>query len=196
MSDAAIFDQQAVADKVTGQSPLHHLSSSHKLDGVMLEEVPSLGYLTLRGDANDDAFRAGVHKALGVELPVQPLTLLQNDALSIQWLSPDEWMVVCQGARCFEFESALHEQLSGHYAVVNVSGGYTMLTLSGDRALDVLYQSTAYDVHPRHFGTGKAVATTLAKATMFLRRPDDGKWELIVRRSFADYCWRWLVGVC
>lgn len=196
MSDAAIFDQQAVSVQVTGQSPLHHLSPSHKADGVVLEKIPSLGYLTLRGNASDEAFTAGVSRALGVELPVQPLSLVQNDVLSIQWMSPDEWLIVCPGARCFEFETALHEQLSGHFAVVNVSGGYTMIRLSGDRSLDVLYQSTQYDVHPRHFVTGKAVSTTLAKATMLLRRPDETGWEMIVRRSFADYCWRWLVGVC
>lgn len=195
MSDAAIFDQQAVAETVTGQSPLHHQNSPFKSEGVLLEEVPALGYLILRGNAEDAGFCSGVNTALGVELPVQPLTLTQNDALSIQWLSPDEWLIVCPGEQCFEWETALHEHLSGHYAVVNVSGGYTMIRLTGERALDVLYQSTTYDVHPRHFTTGKAVATTLAKATMFLRRPDEAAWELIVRRSFADYCWRWLVGV-
>ncbi|MHA7879503.1 MAG: sarcosine oxidase subunit gamma [Saccharospirillum sp.] len=195
MSDAVWFDQQAVAAGVAEQSSLHRHAGHHERMGVTLAEVPGQGYLTLRGNAQDDAFRSGVTTALGIELPTKPLTLVQDDRLSLQWVSPDEWLIVCPGDQCFALETALREQLTGHFAVVNVSGGFTMIRLSGERALDVLYQSTGYDVHPRHFGVGKAVSTTLAKATMTLRRPSEEGWELIVRRSFADYCWRWLVGV-
>jgi len=32
-----------------------------------------------------------------------------------------------------------------------------------------------------------------AKTTVLLRRPDAEHWELVIRRSFADYLYRWLL---
>ena len=33
----------------------------------------------------------------------------------------------------------------------------------------------------------------LDDATAIVRRPSEERWELVVRRSFADYCYRWLL---
>ena len=40
---------------------------------------------------------------------------------------------------------------------------------------------------------GKGVSTTLAKSTAVIRRVGEAQWELIIRRSFADYLYRWLL---
>ena len=32
-----------------------------------------------------------------------------------------------------------------------------------------------------------------AKANLILRRPTEECWELVLRRSFADYCYRWIL---
>ena len=197
MSNVAVLDQNAGED-VLKESPLAHtkgVPSGHPTPGVTIKEVPFLGYLTLRGNSADPLFVAGVAQALGIELPVAPLTLNQhpsNDS-SIQWISPDEWLVVVPRGSEYEAEMALRSELSGHYAVVNISGGQTLLRLSGEQALEVLYKSTPYDLHPRHFVVGKAITTNFAKATAVIRRPSEDVWELIIRRSFADYCYRWLM---
>ncbi len=68
----------------------------------------------------------------------------------------------------------------------------SLLTLSGENALNVLKKSTAYDVHAENFGPGKVVNTVMAKAQVTLRAKSDGCFEIIVRRSFADYLWLWL----
>ncbi|MCD8513540.1 MAG: sarcosine oxidase subunit gamma family protein [Nitrincola sp.] len=196
MSNVAVFDQNAGMG-VLAESPLVHVKGvkGSQTPGVVIREKAFLGYLTLRGNAADAAFCAGVEQALGMPLPKQPLALNQNEqkGSSIQWLSPDEWLVVVQGGTEYETEMALRSELSGHFAVVNISGGQTLLTLSGSAAQEVLHKSTVYDVHPRNFPVGKAVATNFAKATAIIRRPSEGTWELIVRRSFADYCYRWLI---
>jgi len=80
-----------------------------------------------------------------------------------------------------------------HCSIVNVSGGQTVLTLEGEKARDVLMKSTPYDVHPQAFPVGKGVTTVFAKSSIVLRRPTEHRWELVVRRSFADYCYRWLL---
>ena len=36
-------------------------------------------------------------------------------------------------------------------------------------------------------------STTLAKSTAVIRRVGEAQWEVIIRRSFADYLYRWLL---
>lgn len=196
MSNVAVFDQHAGVD-IVAESPLVHVSGTKggASPGVVLRERAFLGYLTLRGNAANPEFSQGVEKALEMPLPTTPLTMHQNQqkGSSIQWISPDEWLIVVQGGTEYETEIALRDAISGHFAVVNVSGGQTLLTLTGSAALEVLYKSTPYDVHPRHFPVGKGVTANFAKATAVIRRPAEDVWEVIIRRSFADYCYRWLI---
>jgi sarcosine oxidase subunit gamma len=85
----------------------------------------------------------------------------------------------------------LRQGVSGSIAVVNVTGGYSVLHLGGMRAVDVLKKSTPYDVHPINFPEAKVVNTTFAKSQATLRAMRTG-YEIIVRRSFADYVWIWI----
>jgi sarcosine oxidase subunit gamma len=200
MSDLAIFDVNPAA-RVKSESPLAMsrvtvaTAPSAQGAGVVVRERAFLGHLILRGNAADEAFRAGVEQALGVPLPVKlgPLAIDAAGALSIQWMSPDEWLVIVPGGREFEAETRLRAVLTGHFAVMNVSGGQAVLELSGPAVREVLMKCTPYDVHPAHFPVGKGVSTTFAKSTAALRRVGEECWELVVRRSFADYLYRWVL---
>ncbi|EPC00444.1 hypothetical protein L861_14315 [Litchfieldella anticariensis FP35 = DSM 16096] len=159
-----------------------------------MRERPLLGHLILRGGAIvlDEALR----EELGINLPGQPqgLVLDASGERSVQWLSPDEWLIIVPGGEEFELENRLRARLGdAHYSIVNVGGGQTVLELSGEKAREVLMKSVVYDVHPSHFPVGKGVTTVFAKATVIIRRPTEDCWELVVRRSFADYCYRWLL---
>ncbi|MEO4045606.1 sarcosine oxidase subunit gamma family protein [Pseudomonas sp. CAU 1711] len=197
MSAVNLYKQRP--DNLEGQSPLHHAGLAELAGksvanaGIRLREKKLLGHLLLRGDARDPAFAGGVHKALGVELPVA-LTLVANGELSLQWLAPDEWLLVVPRGEEFATERRLRETLGGelHYAVVNVSGGQTLLELSGAKVRELLMKSTSYDVHPSNFPVGKAVGTHFAKSQLVIRHTAEDSWELVVRRSFADYIWAWL----
>ena len=167
---------------------------------VVLRERAMLGHLILRGGAIvlDEAVRG----VLGFGLPGRPNTLSQDESgqRSIQWLSPDEWLLIVPGGEEFTLEGQLREALGGardtsvkHYAIVNVSGGQTLIELEGDKARELLMKSTPYDVHPDAFPVGKGVTTVFAKANLILRRTAEERWELVLRRSFADYCYRWIL---
>jgi len=81
MSNVNVYKQRP--DDIAGQSPLHHAGlhelagKGRKGAGVTLREKKLLGHLVLRGDADDANFAGGVHKALGLELPVA-LTLVAS----------------------------------------------------------------------------------------------------------------------
>ena len=199
MSDVKEFETRP-ADTSKAESPLEWSVHEQKSlphasnPGVTISEKPFLGHLILRGGAivMDEAVR----EVMGITLPSRPLALVSDDSgeRSIQWLSPDEWLVIVPGGEEFELEQKLRQSLGqAHFSIVNVSGGQTVLSLKGNRARDVLTKSISYDVHPHAFPVGKGVSTVFAKATIILRRAEEDGWELVVRRSFADYCYRWLL---
>lgn len=200
MSKVAVFDTRP-EQSVRAESPLAITRLADKVAnnavdqaGVTLREKAFLGHLILRGGAI--AFDEAVREVLGISLPARPGALAHDDSgeRSIQWLSPDEWLVIVPGGEEFELENRLRERMGdAHFAIVNVSGGQTVIELGGPHAREVLMKSAIYDVHPSHFPVGKGVTTVFAKATAIVRRPSEDRWELVVRRSFADYCARWLV---
>jgi len=146
----------------------------------------------LRGDARDPAFSLGVYLVLGLELPVA-LTLAVAGEVSVQWMGPDEWLLIVPGGQEFALETALRHALAGlHISVVNVSGGQQLLELSGPKVREVLMKSTSYDVHPDNFPVGKAVGTVFAKSQLVIRHTAQDTWELLIRRSFSQYWWLWL----
>ncbi|MGI4838753.1 MAG: sarcosine oxidase subunit gamma [Janthinobacterium lividum] len=190
--------QQRPAEGVKVETPLHHadlaslVGKGRSNAGVTLREKKLLGHLTLRGDGHDPAFAGGVHKALGLELP-SALKVVYNGETSLQWLGPDEWLLIVPSGEELAAEQKLREALAGlHIAVVNVSGGQTLLELTGANVREVLMKSTSYDVHPNNFPVGKAIGTVFAKSQLVIRRADETTWELLIRRSFADYWWLWL----
>ncbi len=202
MSDAATFDAHPTAT-VKAESPLAlcritvATQAAAQGAGVVVREQAFLGHLILRGNAADEAFRAGVEAALGVPLPLKVGPVSRDDArgVSVQWMSPDEWLIVVPQGEDFATEQRLRQALKGHYAVMQVSGAQTVLELSGPNAYDVLKKSAGYDFHPRSFPVGKGITTTFAKSSAVIRRLGDAQWELIIRRSFADYLYRWILDV-
>jgi sarcosine oxidase subunit gamma len=185
-------------DAAHAESPLFHAGLDQLAGkgaanaGVTLREKKLLGHLVLRGDAKDPAFAGGVHKALGLELPAA-LMLVANGETSLQWLAPDEWLLIVPSGMEFAAEQQLRAALDGqHLSIVNVSGGQTLLELKGAKVLKVLMKSTSYDVHPSNFPVGKAVGTHFAKSQLVIRHTAEDTWELLVRRSFSDYFWLWL----
>lgn len=203
MSNAQQFDTRPVvgnAGEIAVESPLafsRHRSGAPKAKastGVTVRERAFLGHLVLRGGAIvlDEALR----EVVGLGLPGEPLGLVQDAAgeRSIQWISPDEWLVIVPGGEEFDIERRLREALGdAHYSISNVGGGQTVLELEGEKARELLMKSTPYDVHPESFPVGKGVTTVFAKANLILRRPSETRWELVLRRSFADYLYRWIL---
>ncbi|WP_407314625.1 sarcosine oxidase subunit gamma [Pseudomonas sp. nanlin1] len=197
MTTVNVYEQRPTGS-AKAESPLHHADLASLVGkaapgaGVILREKKLLGHLTLRGDGKDPAFAGAVHKATGLELP-GALGLLVNGETSLQWLGPDEWLLIVPSGEELAAEQRLREALAGlHVAIVNVSGGQSILELRGPNVRQVLMKSTSYDVHPSNFPVGKAVGTVFAKSQLVIRHTAEDTWELLIRRSFSDYWWLWL----
>lgn len=184
-------------DEPRYESPLNHVerrgiertSLSEISPQVVLHERKGLTQHVLRG-GNDEVFYQDAQTALGLSLPRKPCSSSVSEGIQVWWLSPNEWLIL--SAQSLLVEARLRQHLSGHFSVVDISGGQCVITLSGTQAEAVLRKSTPYDVDIRSLPIGKCVGTLLAKTQVVLRRSDEMTFVLVVRRSFADYLWLWL----
>lgn len=192
----AVMSSGMRADQSKGNSPLAQTGlarfAGSEAAGLVLRDRGVTPLWMLRADPSRNDVMEAVQTVLSVRLPGS-LQSSSSGAVVVRWVSPDAWLVSVESEASASFESDVLKALNGHGAVVDVSGGYARLELSGPSLQDVLKMSTPYDVHPAHFTPGKVVSTTFAKATVLMRALAGGDCELLVRRSFADYAFRWLV---
>ncbi len=147
--------------------------------------------LNLRGNPDAAAFRDGVSQALGLTLPTQACTTVANEALRLVWVGPDDWFVIGAKGEAAAIEARLRQALAGqHFAVTDVSSGYTVLHLSGTPVREVLAQGCPLDLHPKVFGPGSAAGSVFFKASVWLWQTDAAPvYEVLVRNSFRGYVW-------
>jgi len=148
-------------------------------------------HLNIRGDASDAGFAGAVRGVLGIALPVAANTVAQTDDHVAYWLGPDEWLVATRNDSA-ALAARLRDALGPTFcAVTEVGGGNEVLVLDAGHARDLLAQECPLDLHPDAFGPGQCAQTRFAKAAVLLRPLADGRIEVIVRRSFADYLRHW-----
>ncbi|MEM7359148.1 MAG: sarcosine oxidase subunit gamma family protein [Pseudomonadota bacterium] len=164
-----------------------------------ITEMPFQGYLNLRGAPEDNEFLAAVEGAIGVALPLDNNTYVQHQDVTVCWLGPNEWLIICAEGQESSLIEALRAALADRFAAVtDVSGGNTMLEISGSSAEALIRKGCTLDIHSSVFKVGQCAQTLLAKATMLLYEVEGDKltgsrrFRIVVRRSFADYLGVWL----
>jgi sarcosine oxidase subunit gamma len=169
-------------------------TQSNDDDCVKVEIRADLGHISLRGSPANPEFLSTVAGVLRQELPLTANTMTMGDH-RVFWLGPDEWQVVTAIDDAVELSMQLREALVAfHASVVDFSGGQIALHVSGPSARDVLAKGCTLDLSPAEFEVGACGQSGLAKTSMLIGRIDDAepKFEIVLRRSFADYALRWL----
>jgi sarcosine oxidase subunit gamma len=159
-----------------------------------IEEKPFHGFINLRGRSSDTRFLAALLKVLGREPPGTPNTVVDCGDNRVYWLGPDEWLIMTPAGTQGALRDKLLKALDGVFSsVVDNSSGLTTLHITGDNAVALLATDCPLDLHPREFKPGQCAQTRLARAGMTLSPlPDNAGFEVIIRRSFADYLLLWL----
>ena len=193
MATAELRSTDAVFDRIV------HLA--RRLDSLdeqqfAVRRLPRRPSLNLRGDPSDAGFLASVGELCGVELPLEPNSWTGDDERAALWLGPDEWLLVAREGEAEQIEAALREQRGDApwLSVVDLSGNYAVLQLSGPRTREVLSAGCPLDLHPRAFAGSVCVQTVLGQARVILRLLDEGApaIEVWVRNSFLLYLEAWL----
>lgn len=184
-----------MSDLFQQESPLVQIELGEpKGNAPRIEEKPFRGFINLRGRSEHTGFIAGVLKVLGVEAPTVANTVIEAGENRIYWLGPDEWLIVTPAGQQDQVKQDLLAALGDVFSsVVDNSSGLTMIHVSGDNAAALIATDCPLDLHVREFEPGQCAQTRLAKAGMTISPLADGDgFELIIRRSFADYLLLWL----
>jgi len=163
-------------------------------DCVEVEIRADMGHINLRGSPANPEFLSAVAGVLRQELPFAANTMTMGDH-RIYWLGPDEWQVVTAIGDTDELSSRLRAALAGsHASVSDLSGGQIALHVSGSNVRDVLAKGCTLDLSVAGFEVGACAQSGLGKTSMLIGRIENAnpKFEIVVRRSFADYVLRWL----
>lgn len=188
---------------VMKQSPLVELAVDQpivELGAITITEKPFYSHFIVRGLLSDSAFNSAFKTILDVELPSVANTVIQKDGLSVFWMSPDQWLLLSNDESQVAKLSMLVGGLEGVFAQINdVSGGQTIINIKGEKALEVMNKGTTLDVHPLVFKPGQCAQGVFAKMNVLIcpKQVDNHhEFDLIVRRSFADFLGRWLTNAC
>lgn len=161
---------------------------------VIFCERAFLGHINLRGEPGSAAFVGAVRLALGLALPLEANTFIDENDMRACWLGPNEWLVMCDGAEEHARANDLRHALEGQFAAVTeIGSGQIVLGVGRARARDVIAKGCPLDLHPRVFAPGCCAQTYIARSGVtILLTSAAPSFELIVRRSYADYLWGWL----
>ncbi|MFP4894369.1 sarcosine oxidase subunit gamma [Paraburkholderia sp. EG304] len=157
-----------------------------------LGERPFLELVNVRGDTRDAAFVRAVEQVIGCKPPEKANTVARGNGYDMVWLGPDEWLVRSETAhdatRTAPLLALLGAAFAGVFAsAVDVGSGYTVLEIKGTRTRDVLARGCPLDLHPKLFGVGQCAQSHYFKASITLLPTGADSFDIVVRRSFADY---------
>ncbi|MFM0161040.1 sarcosine oxidase subunit gamma [Paraburkholderia sediminicola] len=157
-----------------------------------LSERPFLELVNVRGDTRDAAFMQAVEGVIGCRPPEKANTIARGNGYDMLWLGPDEWLVrsamAHDATRTAPLQAKLGAAFAGVFAsAVDIGSGYTVLEISGTRTREVLVRGCPLDLHPTLFGEGQCAQTHYFKASMTLLPTGADSFDIVVRRSFADY---------
>lgn len=175
-----------------------NINQQEQKSDFKVQEVHDYAFIILRGRNDDFISKCRKHsiviprKALRLEANQEDRAHKDKAALTL-WISPDEFLHLTPLAEKDELVILLEQELSHSFsAVVDNSGGYVWLKLTGNQTQSILAKVCAYDLTAQNFPQGKVVSSLLGKAPcIFFNRPGEGI-SLLIRCSYADYVWRLL----
>lgn len=157
-----------------------------KGDVVNITEIRDRGFVVLRVRQSTNGAAAALAK-LGIELPDAQGMSGDADTKLVKWISPDEYLVTLPLADKDVFIAEATAAFEGIFsAVVDNSGAYSLLEITGTNYEDMLSKLTFYDIR-NNLPAGKVVSTLMTKSPVIFYRLEDDSIRCMLRWSFADY---------
>ena len=185
------------SQSIQARSPLfshreYKQNKNTKSDSIIsITEIPFCLHLNLRINSSEDLALSQAALVLEQKIPLRPNTSSTNLNTRVSWLGPDEWLLVSS-----DHDNSVEKQLIAVWApffhsIVNISGGQTVIQVSGTKVSELLNRGCPLDLHPLSFGEGDCAQSLFYGIPIFIVRLNSSevavaKFELVVRRSFAD----------
>ncbi len=157
--------------------------------GVIVEVETNYNFLIIRGSSKDNEFLMHAEELFGQSLPLD-FNIFNVGEHTMYWMSPNEWLVSSK-SDIKRFIKTIRPKVNMH--AIDQTGGLVQMTLQGERVRDLLAKGCTLNVDEGVLLPGQCAQTGLSKANILLSLINDSpKFNLIVRRSYAEYVARWL----
>lgn len=166
--------------------------------GVTISELPIMEHFNVRFQPGENGLLNQVQKTLKLTIPQAPNTFDIHENILCAWLGPDEWLVVSPLDKADRVAEDLKGVLTGHFATfTSLGSAQTIIRISGENSIDFLSRGISIDLHPSQFSFGQCAQTVMAHSNVMIlnHTRDEPLLDIVVRRSFADHLWRWLLDV-
>lgn len=160
--------------------------------GVTVQERTGLAIATVMARKGQrDALAASIKEQYDIALPGGP-RWSGSDALALLGTGPGRWLAV-HGRPPARFVASLAQQLEGLASVVDQSGAYGVLRLSGPALIETLAKGAAIDHDARAFPAGSVAVTQIAHVGVTLWKIDESPAiDVAVARSLGGSFRHWL----
>jgi sarcosine oxidase, subunit gamma len=161
---------------------------------ISIREIAGRGMIDLRGLTMDRKFMSAARSVLGFDLPKAPRTSTSFGDIKALWLSPDQWLILCNSEKANELYTALVKELGAtHSLAVNVSDMRSVIRLEGDGVRETLMKGSTLDLTDGTYIPGTVRRLRFAEIAALLHVVDDQVIDLYVFRSYADYTWEFVL---
>lgn len=171
-------------------------------NGILIEEIPFVEKLNLRGNAKDKNFLTDVGSILETLLPIDPNTKVENADFQVIWLSPNEWLINFIKNDKF---SIIHQKLINQLnpektSVTDTSENKTIIRIVGNKSIELLRKFMILDIDKILKDNSKVAQTIFVKIPILIIRnhSQDQKqsFDLHINRSHAKYLKELLLDGC
>ena len=167
---------------------------SDKKTEFVISDHSELGQVNIRGDIKDGLFIDNMREILGHELPTDSNTVTVGERFIILCLGENEWLIITPENEERELIATLRNKMDGILtSFTDVSSSQCIIRVTGSHVRNVFAKGCSLDLHSRSFDVSKCAQSLIASVGVIIRQIDSTpSFELIVRRSFAEYLVNWL----
>jgi len=171
-------------------------------NGILIEEIPFVGKLNLRGNAKDKNFLTDVGSILETILPTDPNTKVENSDFQVIWLSPNEWLInFLKNNKFSNIHNKFINQLNPEKtSITDISENKTIIRLVGGKSIELLRKFMILDIEKILIDNSKVAQTIFVKIPILIIRNHlkDGKqsFDIHINRSHASYLKQLLLDGC
>lgn len=171
-------------------------------NGILIEEIPFVSKLNLRGNPKDKEFLSNTGSILEVLIPLDPNTKIQNKKFQVIWLSPNEWLISFFNNEIFiktlnKLNSKLNPKKT---SITDVSENKTIVRVEGNNVNQLLRKFIILDIENILPDNSRIAQTIFVKIPILIIRNhhDEMKksYDIHINRSHTRYLRDLLIDGC
>ena len=171
-------------------------------NGILIEEIPFVEKLNLRGNPKDKNFLTDVGSILETLLPIDPNTKVENADFQVIWLSPNEWLInfIKNDKFSITHQKLINQLNPEKTSVTDTSENKTIIRIVGDKSIELLRKFMILDIDKILKDNSKVAQTIFVKIPILIIRnhsqDQNQSFDLHINRSHANYLKELLLDGC